>query len=253
MSISKLKPLLVVLCKVFLVGLLFQFFMQTFVTFQLGWEGTFWNAVWMWKEFILLLFVLAVGYALVTQTPRSIERPPYQGVPSFIKRNIVFQFMLLFIVTTGIFFLLAVLVQGVGLSTFVLSFKYDLLPFFIFGLGMCLGLLFFTEQDKELFKLYKKLMVWCLRGGLFWWALVFLMPNALKFVGYNRHSYEGTIGERPPAAYYTLINKGYVRNQFLFERPISLGFWLTAFFPFFVLGFLRKKTIKVQLGYALGF
>ena len=96
-------------------------------------------------------------------------------------------------------------------------------------------------------------MVRCLRGGLFRWALVYFMPNALKFFGYNRHAYEGTMGSNPPAAYYTLINKGYVRNQFLFERPLSLGFRLVAFFPFFVLGFLRKKTIKVQLGYALGF
>ncbi|MDR2415239.1 MAG: hypothetical protein LBD75_01110 [Candidatus Peribacteria bacterium] len=47
------------------------------------------------------------------------------------------------------------------------------------------------------------------------------MPNGLKFFGYDHFTFEGTIGARPPAAYYTLINKGFVRNQFLFERPIS--------------------------------
>ncbi|MDR2190897.1 MAG: hypothetical protein LBP53_07160 [Candidatus Peribacteria bacterium] len=47
------------------------------------------------------------------------------------------------------------------------------------------------------------------------------MPNGLKFFGYNHFAFEGTVGARPPAAYYTLINKGFVRNQFLFERPTS--------------------------------
>jgi hypothetical protein len=79
------------------------------------------------------------------------------------------------------------------------------------------------------------------------------MPNALKFVGYDWHAYEGTLGSRPPAAYYTLINQGFVRNQFLFERPISFGFRLIAFFPFFALGFLRKKSIKKQIAYTIGF
>jgi O-antigen ligase len=62
---------------------------------------------------------------------------------------------------------------------------------------------------------------------------------------------------RPPSAYYTLVNPrfpgSYVRNQFLFERPISFGFWLVAFFPFFALGFLRKKNIKNQIWYVIIF
>lgn len=51
------------------------------------------------------------------------------------------------------------------------------------------------------------------------------MPNALRLVGYNPYSREGTINARPPAAYYTLIKPflegSMVRNQFLFERPTS--------------------------------
>jgi hypothetical protein len=206
----------------------------------------------MRKEFVLLLFGFALLFLFFTHLPKYIkewkERSTFRA---YFKQHFLFQFLLLFGITTLIFFLLAVGIQHVGLSTFILSFKYDLFPFFIFGLGISMGLLCFTEQDKDLFSFYKKLMIRCLRGGLVRWLLIYIMPNALKFFGYDRHSYEGTLGARPPAAYYTLINKGYVRNQFLFERPISFGFRLIAFFPFFVLGFLRKKNIKSQILYTL--
>ena len=73
------------------------------------------------------------------------------------------------------------------------------------------------------------------------------MPSALKLFGYNSHIYEWTVWQNPPAAYYTLIDKWNVRNQFLFERPTSFGFWLIAFFPIFVLWFLRNKSRKDQI------
>ncbi|MDR0282175.1 MAG: hypothetical protein LBI53_02365 [Candidatus Peribacteria bacterium] len=38
-----------------------------------------------------------------------------------------------------------------------------------------------------------------------------------------------------------------MRNQFLFERPISFGFRLIAFFPLFALTYLRKKNIRNQI------
>jgi len=48
------------------------------------------------------------------------------------------------------------------------------------------------------------------------------MPNLLTRVGYSQWNVEGAVGIAPPAVYYTQYNEGYVRNQFLFERPISL-------------------------------
>ena len=37
-----------------------QFFLQTFVTFKLGRDGKFWTLFWMWKEFILLIFLVSI-------------------------------------------------------------------------------------------------------------------------------------------------------------------------------------------------
>jgi len=83
--------------------------------------------------------------------------------------------------------------------------------------------------------------------------MLYFMPNLLKFFGYDWLIYEGTIGSRPPAAYYTQINKGFVRNQFLFERPISFGFWLIGFFPVFALGFLKNLSLKKKILWTIPF
>jgi hypothetical protein len=212
----------------------------------------------MWKEFILLLLLAAVGYVASSQLPKWWkERKAAISRRTFVKQHTLLQFILLFLISGVFFFLLAVVLQHVGLSPFILSVKYDLLPFFIFGLGMCLGIVIFTEKDKELFQLYKKLMVRCLWGGLFRRLIVYMTPNFLRHFGYNWENFEGTIGAHPPAAYYTLVKPNlpgsYVRNQFLFERPISFGFWLIAFFPVFVLSWLRKKNLKNQIFYTIGF
>jgi hypothetical protein len=212
----------------------------------------------MWKEFILLLLLAAVGYVASSQLlKRQKQRIATPSRRTFLRQHALTQFILLFLASCLIFFILAVLIQSVGLSPFILSIKYDLLPFFIFGLGMGLGLIVFTEKDKELFQLYKKLTIGCLWGGFFRRLIVYMVPNFLRHFGYNRENFEGTIGAQPPSAYYTLVKPNlpgsYVRNQFLFERPISFGFRLIAFFPVFVLNRLRKKKFKHQMLYTIGF
>lgn len=247
MNHEKLKSRLLLGCKIFFIWLLLQFFIQTFITFQLERSGWFRNAVWMRKEVLLLLFCGAIGREILSNhwKLKTITSHPIKN------------FILLFIASGILFFLLAILVQKVWLSTFILTVKYDLVPLFIFGLWVCLALLFFAERDRTLIHFYNKIIKFGIRWGLIWRGIVYLMPNGLKFFGYDPHIFEGTIDSRPPAAYYTLIKpylKGsLVRNQFLFERPINFGFRLIAFFPVFALWFLRKKSIKKQIGYTILF
>ena len=253
------KPLrfrVVLLFKIFVIWLLLQFFLQTFVTFQLGRDGKFWTLFWMWKEFILLLFIaILLRYILANlkwrikaiKNKENIDKVTRNLLLKNVESKFVVQFILCFIITTIVLLLLAVWLQHVWIKAFVLSAKYDLLWFFIFWIWICLALLFFTEEDKDLLQLYNKLIIRSLRLGLFRWFIVRLMPNILKYVWYNPNIYEWTVWQNPPAAYYTLIDKWNVRNQFLFERPTSFGFRLIAFFPVFVLGFLRKKWWKDQI------
>ena len=241
------------LCKIFIIWLLLQFFLQTFVTFKLWRDGKFWTLFRMWKEFILLIFiVILLRYVLANlkwwiktvKNKENTDKISRKLLLKNVQSKFVIQFILIFLVATVVLLLLAVLVQHVWIKAFVLSAKYDLFWFFIFWIWICLSLLFFTERDKDLLELYNKLIIWSLRFGLFWWFIVRLMPTVLKFVWYNPQIYEWTVWQNPPAAYYTLINQWHVRNQYLFERPTSFWFWLIAFFPVFVLWFLRNKKRK---------
>lgn len=77
--------------------------------------------------------------------------------------------------------------------------------------------------------------------ALIWYFVIFVKPWTLKLFGYNNFVFEWVVWSAPPAAYYTLINYGLPRNQFLFERPTTWWFFLTALWPFFYLLFLHKK------------
>lgn len=253
---KSLRSWINLLCKIFIIWLLLQFFLQTFVTFKLGRDGKFWTLFRMWKEFILLAFIIILlRYIFANlkwwiKTIKNKENTDKITRQLLLKNNqskFVIQFILSFIITTVIFLILAICLQHVWIKEFALSAKYDLFWFFIFGIWVCLALLFFTEKDKDLLQLYNKLIIRSLRLGLFRWFIVRLMPNVLKIFGYNPIIYEWTVWQNPPAAYYTLINKWNVRNQFLFERPTSFGFRLIAFFPVFVLGFLKDKKRKDQI------
>lgn len=244
------------LCKIFVIWLLLQFFLQTFVTFKLWRDGKFWTLLRMWKEFILLLFmVIILRYVLANlkwrinaiKNKENTENITRKLLLKNVQSKFIIQFILVFIATALVFLFLAVWVQHVWLKAFILSAKYDLFWFFIFWIWVCLSLLFFTEKDKDLLDLYNKLIIRSLRLWLFRRFIIRSMPNALKLFGYNPHIYEWTVWENPPAAYYTLIDKWNVRNQFLFERPTSFWFWLIAFFPIFVLWFLRNKKRKDQI------
>ena len=253
------KPLrfwIVLLCKIFVIWLLLQFFLQTFVTFKLGRDGKFWTLFWMWKEFILLIFVVILlryifanlkWWIEIVKNKENTDTIPRKLLLKNIPSKFLIQFILIFVITTIILLLLAVCLQHVWIKAFILSAKYDLFWFFIFGIWVSLSFLFFTEEDKNLLKLYNQLIIRALWLWLFWRFIVRLMPNALKICGYNPNIYEWTVWQNPPAAYYTLINQWNVRNQFLFERPTSFGFRLIAFFPVFVLWFLRNKKRIDQL------
>ena len=253
------KPLrfwIILLCKIFVIWLLLQFFLQTFVTFQLWRDGKFWTLFRMWKEFILALFVvILLRYILANlrlwikaiKNKENTDKVTWKLLIKNTQSKFVIQFILSFITTTIVLLLLAVCLQAIWFKAFLLSTKYDLFWFFIFGIWICLALLFFTEEDKNLLQLYNKLILRTLRLWLAWWFMIWLMPTILRHFWYDPLSYEWTVWQRPPVAYYTLIDKWNVRNQFLFERPTSFGFWLIAFFPVFVLWFLRNKKRIDQL------
>ena len=257
-----LRQRLILLCKIFVIWLLLQFFLQTFVTFKLGRDWKFWTIFWMWKEFILLIFVITLLWYFCThirtwikeiKNKEHCENVTRKEIFKNIKWKFIFEYFWIFLVTTILFIILALLIQHVWLKATFLSFKYDLLLFFIFWVWICLALLFFSEDDKELLELYNKLIIRSLRLWIFWRiaGMLDMLPSILKYVWFDPNSFEWTVWANPPAAYYTKIKPfyewSYVRNTYLFERPTSFWFRLIAFFPVFVLGYLKKKTRKEQI------
>ena len=53
-----------ILIKIFLIGLLLQFLLQTFVTYKLGFDGAARNLVWLRKELLILVFFVIIVYLL---------------------------------------------------------------------------------------------------------------------------------------------------------------------------------------------
>ena len=231
------------LIKIFFIGLLIQFFLQTFVTYRLWWDGWIWTFIRLWKEIIILIFMLIIWAGIRSKIQTQWRNAFY----SHLRNNPIFKFVIFFLAACIIAFILAVLVQRVGLGTFVMSVKYDLLGFLIFLIGV--WLVWYTPlKDIKFDARYQNILKFSIYWGIFWWLMLYLVPWTLRLFGYSRTSFEGTIWGNPPAVYYTEINRWLVRNQFLFERPTSFGFWLIAFFPVFVLWFLRnKKRIEIKV------
>lgn len=167
----KISKWLEIAIKVFFIGLLVQFFLQTFVTYQLSREGGIWSLIWLWKELLILLFAGILAVVLFALCKK-------EGIKSLWSRFLqleVFRFFVFFLVACGISFFLAVFVQKVGLGTFILSFKYNLLGFLIFLLGV--GLACVLPSGRTHFaNRYQKLLKLVIYVGFIWWGVIYFIP-----------------------------------------------------------------------------
>ena len=233
--LDRIKKNLVVITKVFLWVLLLQFFLQTFVTFRLGRDWTFWKLVWMWKEFLIVALTIFVLYIISRKIEKEKIKKMREDFP--LKR-----FVIVFCLTILVTFVISLFNSSI--SNFVLSIRYSMFGYFIFILFYVISYLFFNLKSEKIAERYTKIMKWILCGALIRWGIIWLCPAFIELFGYNQWNYEWKVWEQPPVAYYTQYKDGFVRNQFLFERPISLWFFLVAFWPLFFMLVLYKKGTK---------
>lgn len=236
-----------ILIKIFFIGLLLQFFLHTFFTYKLEQTGQIWTVIWLWKEILILIFFAIIMF-LVCKKGKEIW---FNNLRSELKSQKLFRFLTYFVALCVITFVLAIFVQKVSIWTYILTVKYDILGFLIFILWAFLATLLplTTKRNRRYSTLMQRIVFW----GFAWWLTIAFMPSLLKLFGYSRDSFEGTLNGNPPAVYYTEITHGHARNQFLFERPISFGFFLIALWPLFALTYLRKLSIRDKLGRTLAF
>ncbi len=231
-----MKKRILLLTKIFVIGLLLQFFVQTFVTFELWFTGTFWDLVWLWKEiFIIIFFVIAciLLYKKYFQTSTFKE-----GIKKFWQEFPIKWFLVVFVLL--LVFLLVVSLLKYDFLRFAVSVKYSMVGFLIFLIWFVISRCLFDFKDLKINDFYGKIIKFVVVWGLFWWFIIWLAPWFLNRFGYNQRAFEWEIWQEPPSVYYTEYKEGLVRNQFLFERPITLWFFLVAFWPLFFVYYMRK-------------
>lgn len=226
----KLEKIVILLSKLLCIGLLLHFFLYNLFTFSFGIQ---FEAIWLWKELIIVLLILSL-FVLV-----------------LLKKNWLFLFDNKTVLTMEIIFLLTViwslavsLFHWQSVGEYFFAFRYDFLWFAIFFLAIHLWNYLPKESIVSMEKFYVSAMKWILILAVVWYLVIAVKPWALKFFGYDRNVYEAKMWERPPAVYYTQMNHWIARNQFVFERPISYGFFLTALFPLFYFYVLRRRSFE---------
>ena len=233
--INWIKNHLALITKIFLWLLLLQFFLQTFVTFGLELDWSIWTLIWMWKEFLIIILTIFVVWFLARKVNKTKLEKMREEFP-------LKTFIFMFFVTLLVAFIISMFKSDI--INFVLSVRYSMFGFFIFVLFFAISYLFFDKKSEDLAVRYNKIIKYILIGSLAWRLIIWLVPSTLRHVWYNQWNFEWDMWIRPPAAYYTELSKWFVRNQFIFERPISLWFFLVVFWPLFFMLVLYRKSPK---------
>lgn len=232
-NIIQNPKVMLLLSKIFLIGIMLQFLVQTFVDYRL-WITSL-DMIWLWKELFFVVLALFVGAYIVWTWNRK-----------FIFQNQTIKILqIVLVVSILISFLCSYFVHWQSIWIYLMAFKYDFFGFVIFFLAFHISAL---QDDKFRFKLlnfYISVIKFALIAGLVRWVIIWIKPWTLSVLfGYSRDAIEWVVGQAPPAVYRTKERYGYVRNQFLFERPIYFGFWLVAFWPLFYIIVLKNKKLS---------
>lgn len=230
---SRLQRTLLVGLKIFLFGLVFHFIVYNFVTYVLHITWGVMDLIWLWKEIFTIGFFVALIYYVVR----------YKDYKIFMKDKTLWRLLLSFIALL-VCTLIITLIKWLGIGMFVLAFKYDFIGYFIFFTCYFLSKYLPEKTADKLIKRYINLIKILLVFAILWWCALLIKPGVLKIFGYTTSSIEWKVGAQPPAVYRTGESQWYPRNQFLFERPISWGFFLTAFFPLFYMFVLQRKSLR---------
>ncbi len=217
--------------KIFLLWLVLHFFLQNLITYAIWIDlGIF----WLWKEIIIVFFFFLLLFLLFKT----------KEIKKIHKDKLIFTLELVFVFLVFLTFLVNFFFIWTSLKEYIMAFRYDLLAYLIFFI--IYHLLFFVKQEyiDKLVKFYWYLIKWLLIFALLWYFVLMIMPGWLSLFWYNDIIYDWEFLQAPPAAYYTQYNQWIVRNQALFERPISYWFFLVAFFPLFYMLFLRKRSFS---------
>lgn len=228
------QNVIITLFKVFFIGLVLQFFLFNLITFTFGLDASWMKAIRLWKEIVLVTLWWIACIWIIKYKERKLILPNKEiGLILFLIISTIW------ITAWGNY-----AIHELSWSTYALAGKYDFLWFFILLVWYYCTHFIEKTSRKTLIRWYGRLLKIMLLWWLIRYLIIFIKPGILKIFWYDNFIYEWTVWWRAPAAYYTHINQWLPRNQFLFERPISRWFFLTALRPFFYYMFLYKRKLS---------
>lgn len=230
---SRLQRIITIGLQIFLLGLIVHFFIYNIVTYVVGASWPIMEVLWLWKEIFTIGFFGILVFYLLKYKEFSIFKHDKQ------LWWLQWTFLTLLVVT-----FIFTIAKGLDVGLFVKAFKYDFIGYFIFFVSYYLYRYIPQWSTEKLTKWYILIIQWLLVFALIWRFILLIKPGTFKIFGYTTTTIEGKVGEQPPAVYRTGEHQWYPRNQFLFERPISRGFFLVAFFPLFYILVLQRKSLR---------
>lgn len=229
--------------KIFLIGMVRQFLAHTILTYGLK-IPSFFSFIWVWKE----LIIAAVGIIIALFFVKNGE---YRKKVLSHKRSIA-------IVTTIIISLIislsnSIVIHGQSIIDFAVSAKFNYIPLIIFIVWLWASYIISEEHNKSLISTALTTIKWVLIFSLLRYGILHTIPNVLDRIGFSQPgmSIERTAGTPPPSLWLTEFYSGYVRNQWPFGWPLSLGFYLAAMRPLFYGLVLYKKNFSDIRGWWL--
>lgn len=220
------------LMRILLIGLLIHFVVLTWLEYRMGLTGMALTVVALWKEILVVVWAARLWVQ------------HHKHIVHLRKSDQVFR-----IITLVLFATIAVTMAVSAwwwylLSSYIAAFKYNLIGFGVWWLAYISGTMMNRWHSKSLNNRYITVIKVALVLSVVWYAAIVVKPWVLKVLWYSKTVYEWTLTAQPPAVYYSEMTSGIQRNQFLFERPITYGFWLVAFWPIFFVVVLRRKPIS---------
>ena len=221
-----------IIIRTLLIWLLIHFVVLTWLEYRINLTGPLLTMIALWKELVVVWWAMWLA------------SQHHQRIAQLWKSDIIFR-----IATLVLFATIAItMVMSAGswyvLSSYVAAAKYNLIGFGIGWLAYISGTMMYLWDSKHITRRYVTVIKRVLVLSVVRYAALVVKPWVLKYLWYSKTTYEGTLTAQPPAVYYSEMTSGIQRNQFVFERPITYGFWLVALWPIFFVVVLRRKPIS---------
>jgi hypothetical protein len=241
-----MKKYLQVWISVLLFGLIIHFIWINFLQFVVGIGKPWITVLSLRKEIVILwLCVWVIVY--------NLKAYGIAGYRKNIKKDRFFYRLLMWFLALVVITVISSLFNGSFGKAYIIAARYNFVPFLLLLLWYQLSQIIDSLYVKRITSIYAHAIKWIIWLSLVWYFVISTLPGALRIFWYDRHVYEGKLGEQPPAVYYAALDHGAPRNQFLWERPIYFGFYLVAFRPLFFFLVIRREKKSEQILYSLLF